>query len=200
MVAASPQYAKAPVLADYQRVDDLVELVMPFRESMESVSMQSPFECKVFFYKERGEDATTATINWADVFHKVSTEAEELELADEIDLQRADARQQLMEIANYRDNWDGYGAMRPLSECLSHALDLMGNPAFNLEHLSEIYPNPNGTITMEWERDDDEIGLELGSEEFSFYAHFGDNHSYNNQKRYVAEEIERLVKFVSYMQ
>ena len=107
--------------------------------------------------------------------------------------------ERLDHLCQLQDDWDGYGAIRPLSECLNHALEIVRNKKINLDFLTDIYPNPNGTLSLEWEQDDNEIGLELGKEEFSFFAHFGELHSYNNKKRYAAEEIERLAEFVSYL-
>ena len=115
------------------------------------------------------------------------------------DVQRETAQDEVRVFANYMDNWDGYGAIRPLSECLNHALEIIRNKNISLDYLSDIYPNPNGTLSLEWEKNDNEIGLEVGKEEFSFFAHFGEYHSYNNRKQYVAEEIERLAEFVSYL-
>lgn len=68
-----------------------------------------------------------------------------------------------------------------------------------MEYLTDIYPNPNGTLTLEWEQNYKEIGLEVGCREFSFFAHFGDIHSYNNRKKYDADEIEKLAGYVSFL-
>lgn len=119
-----------------------------------------------------------------------------MELYDQTEDIRMETRNLVLSIANYQDDWDGYGAIRPLSECLSHALDIIGNSHISLNNLSDIYPNPNGTITIEWEQNGNEIGLELGNHEFSYYVHIGDLHSYNNKKQYNDEEIAKLAEYV----
>lgn len=110
---------------------------------------------------------------------------------------RLQAKDEIRAYANFQDDWDGYGAVRPVAECLNHALEIIRNENVCLDYLTDIYPNPNGTITLEWEQDDNEIGLEVGSREFSYFAHFGDIHTYNNKKQYVAKELEKLAVYIS---
>jgi hypothetical protein len=155
-------------------------------------------ECRLFF----PHSIETSAINFEEAvvaFYKVNSVSRILNQDENRDLSRVQARSQVLAIANYQNDWDGYGAIRPLSECLSHALDIINEEKICLDCLTDIYPNPNGTISFEWEEEDKEIGLEFGSKEFSYYTRFGDHHSYNNKKKYVAEEIGKLAEIVSYM-
>ena len=155
--------------------------------------------CKFFLFNEAKKNIYSEKKESDVSYFRVKKADSKLLKSEHVDVQRESAQDEIRALANYMDDWDGYGAIRPLSECLNHALEIVRNKKINLDFLTDIYPNPNGTLSLEWEQDDNEIGLELGKEEFSFFAHFGELHSYNNKKRYAAEEIERLAEYVSYL-
>lgn len=197
MTAAVPQYAKEAGPMTWELDETPYVYVVPLNRKRTILLQEDSFECKFFVYNLRDseEDYVEATVN----YHKVDTIDDEVDNSSQLTSPRIEARGHVLAIANYQDDWDGYGAIRPLSECLSHALDILGDEQFNVEHLTDIYPNPNGTITFEWEQNDNEIGLELGNNEFSYYAHIGNHHSYNNKKQYAADEITRLAEYVSFL-
>jgi hypothetical protein len=65
-------------------------------------------------------------------------------------------------------NWDGYGALPVSSETRKNALSALSG----LEHLAPapaVIPNPNGTISFEWETEKGIGHLEVGRTRFSFY-------------------------------
>ncbi|MBO7636933.1 MAG: hypothetical protein J6S89_10190 [Paludibacteraceae bacterium] len=194
MIAA--EYAKPVEVMEYQISAPPSTYIMPVNHRKSIVNYDNQIEFR-FYLIDHEDNAVIMSIPQAS-YHKVpDIEVTYNRTLDEI--QREQACQQVTDIAKYQKNWDGYGAIRPLSECLSHALDIIGNENINLSYLSDIYPNPNGTISFEWEQDDNEIGLELGRNEFSYYACIGGVQSYNNKKRYVSEEIGRLARFISFM-
>ena len=196
-MSATAHYAKQANIIEWEKNETPSAYIVPMSEEHALIVRDLPYECKVYVTNVEIDADVIDDANI--VFHKVVEMSNEIAADEQADSSRMRARSQVLAIANYKDDWDGYGAIRPLSACLSHALDIIDDKEFGIENLSDIYPNPNGTITFEWENGNKEIGLELGSQEFSYYARFGEHHSYNNKKQYVAEEIDRLAEFVSYM-
>lgn len=199
MIDATPAYyavnVETKLWQEERNPSAYVEFVKPKRSLV--VNGQD-YQCKFLIYNSGEaveESETEAKISYFR-FEKLNTESELIEGVDQI---REEAMAEVRTFANLQDDWDGYGAIRPLSECLNHALEIISNENISLNYLTDIYPNPNGTLTLEWEQDEKEIGLEVGSREFSYYAHFGEVHTYNNQKQYVAKEIEKLAGYISFM-
>ncbi len=62
------------------------------------------------------------------------------------------------------DNWDGYGGI-PTEESCYKNVELFLNAADNFPE-ADIYPNPNGTISIEWENQKGEVYLEIGNTRF----------------------------------
>ncbi|NUA26140.1 hypothetical protein [Cupriavidus basilensis] len=79
------------------------------------------------------------------------------------------AQQQIRTLSALEDDWDGYGAVPVHPETISNAV----GAARSLEKvvgLADIYPNPNGTISLEWESAAGYAYLEVGRTRFSFYV------------------------------
>ncbi len=78
------------------------------------------------------------------------------------------AEAKIDEIAGMQDNWDGYGAIRIGQEAQRNA-----KAALNILHkyapIPDVTPNPNGTISLEWESFEGFGHLEIGRTRFSFY-------------------------------
>lgn len=196
MIAAPVQYAKQPELKIWEEErtpSAYVEFVKP-RRSL--VLNEADYSCQFYLESagdENSENAEKVTIS----YYKVVKANNHLVKNERRDVQREQAQDEVRAFANFQDDWDGYGAIRPVSECLNHALEIISNKNIRLEYLSDIYPNPNGTISLEWEQNGNEIGLEVGSREFSYFAIFEGVHTYNNRKEYVAEEIEKLSEHIA---
>lgn len=197
MIAAPVQYAKPAEVKPWEEErtpSAYVEIVKPRRCLFLN---EGEYSCQFYLVSAGSEDEKVgkATIS----YFKVAKANNHLIKEEKKDIQREQAQEDVRAFANFQDDWDGYGAVRPVAECLNHALEIIRNKNIRLEHLSDIYPNPNGTLTLEWEQGDNEIGLEVGSHEFSYFAHFGEYHTYNNRKHYVAEEIERLSEYIAFL-
>lgn len=98
-----------------------------------------------------------------------------------------------------QDNWDGHNAYPPEIDCASNALllvDLLGD---NIRNVKEIYPNPNGTITFEWNNNLDEVlNLEVGIETMSYYVEIaGKETVYADQKLISSEETKEIIEYIS---
>ncbi len=198
MIAVPVQYAKPAEVRPWEEEQvpsAYVEIISPHRSI---VLNQDEYKCQFYLFNPDSEaenNADKMTIS----YHKVAKANNHLIKSEKKDVLREQALDEVRSFANFQDGWDGYGAVRPVAECLNHALEIIRNKNIRIEHLTDIYPNPNGTLTMEWERDDKEIGLEVGSREFSYFAHFDEYHSYNNRKPYVVEELEKLSEYIAFL-
>lgn len=198
-MSTAVQYAYPVEVLPWDEERNPSAYVIPFDEKRTLSVDEYPFTCKFFFRNDVGKADDAAKNDLKLSYFNVAKLTSKLLKNWQRNESREAALEEVRAFANYLDDWDGYGAVRPLSDCLMHAMNIIRNKNIRLDYLSDIYPNPNGTLSLEWEKDENEIGLEVGKEEFSYYAHFGEYHSYNNRKPYVAEEIERLAEFVSYL-
>ena len=67
------------------------------------------------------------------------------------------------------EDWDGYGAVKISSETRNNALHILHTLPSKLA-TPDIVPNPNGTISFEWENDKTVAHLEIGKTRFSLYV------------------------------
>lgn len=70
------------------------------------------------------------------------------------------------------DNWDGYEAIAVLEKCANNATLLISKiPEEYITKIDSFYPNPNGTITFEWENNlNKTLSLEVGKDTMSYYV------------------------------
>lgn len=72
------------------------------------------------------------------------------------------------EIALMAENWDGYGAIQIANETARNVKAALSK-LYNLVPIPDITPNPNGTISLEWESAEGFAHLEIGRTLYSFY-------------------------------
>ncbi len=79
---------------------------------------------------------------------------------------------ELRSYGRLEDNWDGYGAIPALEQCVENAILLTKQiPERYIGMVEDYYPNPHGTITLAWEnRFDNTLSLEIGKEAISYYV------------------------------
>lgn len=73
-------------------------------------------------------------------------------------------------------NWDGFGAYPLQIKSASNAIDLITE----LENINDkfikpedIYPNPNGTVSLTWENDfGEKLSTEIGNSNFSYFVKY----------------------------
>lgn len=78
-------------------------------------------------------------------------------------------RKSVDELAYTEPNWDGYGALPISGETKSNALTALRAFA-NTAPPPTVVPNPNGTLSLEWETDHGIGHLEIGKTRYSFYV------------------------------
>jgi hypothetical protein len=81
---------------------------------------------------------------------------------------RGAAREKIEEFARMPENWDGYGALRMSIETIQNALSMLEKLPHDVP-MPDMTPNPNGTLSFEWESPVGIGHLEIGRTRFSFY-------------------------------
>lgn len=78
---------------------------------------------------------------------------------------------QLDEMSGLRNNWDGFGSIPPFPEIVTVAKQLVNSfTEQEIAKMSDLFPNPHGTITFDWENENDEkLSLEIGVVTYSYY-------------------------------
>ena len=63
-----------------------------------------------------------------------------------------------------KNNWDGYGATPVINEVAQSAKQLIPLlTSYFIDRITDVFPNPHGTITIEWEnRKKEKLSLEIG--------------------------------------
>ena len=79
------------------------------------------------------------------------------------------AKAKIHELGSMPENWDGYGATRISRETQQNALSAI-DVLLRSAPVPDIVPNPNGTISFEWESSQGIGHLEIGKTKFSFYV------------------------------
>lgn len=74
----------------------------------------------------------------------------------------------LAAMENLERNWDGYDADPIGFACISQARILLVALPPNTPP-PDVTPNPNGTLTLDWETDDQALSLEIGATRFSSF-------------------------------
>jgi len=76
------------------------------------------------------------------------------------------------EYLSLNENWDGYNSIPLALKAGENAKKIVS--CFNdilLENISDIFPNPHGTITFEWENNmKEKMSLEIGSNSYSYFV------------------------------
>jgi hypothetical protein len=76
------------------------------------------------------------------------------------------------EIEKLEDNWDNYGGFSPGSNIVYKTFMFLQNLPWKFKELlneDNIFPNPNGTITIEWRNEDQVISIEIGNPRSNYY-------------------------------
>ena len=76
------------------------------------------------------------------------------------------------EYISLNENWDGYNSIPVTSQSGQNAINFIIclNDSI-LEKVSDIFPNPHGTITFEWvNKLEEKISLEIGNNSYSYFV------------------------------
>jgi hypothetical protein len=78
---------------------------------------------------------------------------------------------EVLSFKSLENNWDGYGAIPTEVKSATQAISLASRLSERtLSKVSDVFPNPNGTVTIEWENHSGEkLVAEIGNNTFSYY-------------------------------
>lgn len=80
----------------------------------------------------------------------------------------------LDEISNLENNWDDCGATTISKQCLENALNIINGLKSPVQS-ADIYPNPHGTISLDWETGQNYLSIEIGDHSYSTFLENDDN-------------------------
>lgn len=133
------------------------------------------------------------------VTSEISTYVDKLNKVSDKKLTKFQIIEEILSFKSLENSWDGYSA-KPLGiKCASNALKILDNIGENeLSKISDFYPNPNGTISFEWENLNEEIiSLEIGKDTFSYYVSFNSVETrYFNKQNFNSEDISVFKNFI----
>lgn len=70
-------------------------------------------------------------------------------------------------------NWNGYGAYPIDNDIILNTLSFITLLSDNfIDGVTDLMPNPNGTITIEWEYLESLMSLEIGKSNYSYFVRF----------------------------
>lgn len=96
------------------------------------------------------------------------------------------------------DGWDGYNAHSMSAAVISNATELINNLPFDVVDILDIdniFPTPNGTITIEHEFDDGYIVIDIGQSKILYYCKYnGKLKGLNNPVPYTESIIKDICK------
>ena len=97
------------------------------------------------------------------------------ELAEKIPQKIVLKKNLIREIISFQSlklNWDGYGAYPLEVESATNAIELINFLAIEAySQIDQIYPNPNGTISIVWNNNfNEEVSIEIGNNTMSYYV------------------------------
>lgn len=78
--------------------------------------------------------------------------------------------QELNNLANLPEDWDGFGASSINKQTIDNTKDILDLILDDGIPVPTISPNPNGTISLDWEFRDNSVWVEIGITKYSFYT------------------------------
>ena len=85
------------------------------------------------------------------------------------ELQIESIKREIAALALLQEDWDGYGAARIQNQTVTNA-QIAADLVLRTAPMPDITPNPNGTISMEWESKMGVAYLEIGKTQYSCYV------------------------------
>lgn len=76
------------------------------------------------------------------------------------------------QFSTLEEDWDGYEALPPHPQIIEQTKTFISSiDTYTLEQITDLFPNPNGTIYIEFEKNDQtRLYLEIGLSSYSFYV------------------------------
>lgn len=89
------------------------------------------------------------------------------------DLVRDSLWEKLEKFRMLPQGWDGYGAEPVYESCISNVMKFVEMLSDNVPS-PDITPNPNGTLTLDWEKGGEFLSIEIGETKYSTFYETSD--------------------------
>ncbi len=89
--------------------------------------------------------------------------------------QIATIKNKISEVAELKDNWDGYGAVKIPKETIKNAfkfIDAFSKEGYTVEFETEVTPTPYGSIVLDFSTINGLVSLEIGKTKIGFFTEF----------------------------
>ena len=110
---------------------------------------------------------------------------------------------EILSFKSLENNWDGFGTIPLEVESAVNVITLIDLIGENLScTIGEIFPNPNGTISLIWNNQSNEtISIEVGNGSLSFYVALSSHKTlFFNDIKINSEESGKISKFIELLQ
>lgn len=104
-------------------------------------------------------------------------------------------KEETTRLAALQENWDNEGANRISTKSIANVLSILDNNLSRPDLISDIYPNQNGFVSIEWRNSsNDIIGLEVGRHMMSYFTNIHNTSNYYNRLDINDVEMQKLFK------
>ncbi len=94
------------------------------------------------------------------------------------------------------NNWDNYGAIAPNIFIISQVkkfLTLLPNQFLEALETEYVFPNPNGTISVEWRNHNNAVSIEFGAETANYFVCLNSEYNGDENIKNIEEHIPRAL-------
>lgn len=113
------------------------------------------------------------------------------------EIERSQATEEISQFSDYAEDWDGYGAASFKRKTIENATAAIER-LLRVSRLPDITPNPNATISFEWEGKGGFAHLEIGESKYSFFISMstGEKYFLDGDAGDINEQIGILLEMV----
>lgn len=109
--------------------------------------------------------------------------------------EKSNIENEILAMASLPDNWDCYGASAVVQKCIDNAVEILRREDLNSKYL-ETFPNTNGTVSFEWNKGDNCVGLEIGESLMAYFTIFDGEETYHDDLEINNANLIELMKDV----
>jgi hypothetical protein len=164
-------------------------LITTSHVSAKSFEIETTAKEGIRIIKEYNENINESLVDYINIINSISKR----------NISKTSLLKNILSFKSLTESWDGFGAIPLEIESATNSiqlLDLIGEDIFCT--LNNFYPNPNGTISFEWENLENEIiSLEVGNKTFSYFVEMSSKDvMFFNNRSINAKDAEKLSEFI----
>ncbi len=105
----------------------------------------------------------------------------------------------ILSFKSLNQSWDGFGAIPLEIDSATNTIqliDLVGEKLFC--KINDYYPNPNGTISLEWKNNlNEKVSVEVGNDTFSYFVELASKEvQFFNKQKINSKDAQMLAEFI----